>query len=114
MTKYYIIPMIGSGTSQDPKRPKYLDELGIHWAGIDFPNRSIFLLKINTQDAQKITSLEVNADVIDITANTTAIRTRLKLLNNIDSKTGDDLVEKVGRLKFANFLRGHININPLT
>jgi len=39
----YIIPAIGNGTKDDPRRPKYIQALGVEWSGMDYGFQPTFL-----------------------------------------------------------------------
>jgi hypothetical protein len=34
--RLYLVPVIGAGTSPDPRRPKYFDTATVSWAGMDY------------------------------------------------------------------------------
>lgn len=112
MIKHYLVPYAGDGlTVSTAFRPKYLKELGVHFSAIDFPDKDMFLVVVNTEDSKKIQDLESNSDVISLGTNNIATRLKLRTNKNIDLAAGDDLVEKIGRLKLSSFKRGDFGIN---
>lgn len=111
MVKHYLVPYDGDGlTPSTAFRPKYLKEIHVHFSAIDFPERNMFLVVVDTDDSKKIQEIESNADVISLNTNNVATRLKLRTAKDINLVAGDDLVEKIGKLKFANFKRGDFGI----
>lgn len=57
---FYLLPIVGTGTRQDPIRPKYVRELGVAWSMCQFVETAI--VWADTSPAQEAT-LGANADV---------------------------------------------------
>lgn len=64
MSRAFILPMIGTGTPKvDPRRPKYLADLGIlDWCAMDYGLEPVALVVCNPLDATQA-ALSANADV---------------------------------------------------
>lgn len=113
MIKNYLVPVVGDGVSiKTAFRPKYLKELGLNHSLVDLrPEFNVFLVIVNTRDSSKISSLESNADVVDITTNTKAVRTKIKELKNLDIVAGENVVEKIARTKVPDFTKDKISVS---
>jgi hypothetical protein len=60
--RLYITPVIGSGVPGDSRRPKYIADLGVSWAAMDYGFQPIFLVAANVTPAQH-TALITNSDL---------------------------------------------------
>lgn len=111
MIKFYIVPSIGTGTSADPIRPKYMDDLKINHSCIHIPAKNVYLIVINTRQAQKISALEKNSDIIDLTDNTRAIKNRIRtLLNSGVIADTEDVVTFIARLREPRFNKENFRV----
>jgi hypothetical protein len=80
---FFLVPIIGTGTRADPRRPKYIAALGVDWAMADFIDSAI--VWANTTPAQE-TAVAANADArlvppLDNTVNFSAAQQALEDLN---------------------------------
>jgi len=80
---FFIVPIEGSGTKADPRRPKYIPALGVQWAMCDLDEAAIVWAA--TSPAQD-TAVEANADATLIPAlqtlvNVAQTQTALEALN---------------------------------
>jgi hypothetical protein len=80
---FYLVPIEGSGTLADPRRPKYVRALGVAWLMVDFGDSAIVWANATpTQDA----TIGANADatvvpVLDSSIAVSATQTALDGLN---------------------------------
>ena len=79
---FYLVPIIGAGTRLDPRRPKYLTELGVDWAMCDFIDTAIAWA--STTPAQE-TAIAANADarLIPPLDNTVAVNATKQALEDL-------------------------------
>lgn len=68
----YLVPAIGDGTKANPRRPKYLGDMVIDSAAIDYGFQPIFLAAADLTDTQHA-SITGNADVISFPLDLTAV-----------------------------------------
>ena len=71
MIAYYLMPVSGTGTAENPRTVKYADEMD-NWSALDYGNEPIMLVRAGVTAAQH-TSISSNADVLsapDILTNT--------------------------------------------
>jgi len=67
----YLVPVIGTGFPigdppvRDPRRPKYVADLGVLWAAMDYGFQPVMLVAADVDDLTD-TSLQVNADVTKV------------------------------------------------
>ena len=61
-TRLYIVPQIGTGTSTDPRRAKYISALGAFYAAMDFGFQPCFIAAADLSPADDA-SVAGNADV---------------------------------------------------
>ncbi len=98
--------MIGDGESTATAfRPAYIHDLGIGTSAIDFAEEGFFMIATDCEDMDKISQLESNADVVDISSDKKDLATRNKVKSRlkVNIKAGEDIVEKLGRLKHDDF-----------
>ena len=61
--RLYITPVTGSGTTpRDPRRPAYISDLGVRWAGMDYGAQPIYLVAADLTSADDA-SVTAHADV---------------------------------------------------
>lgn len=80
---FYLVPIVGSGTKIDPRRPKYVPALGVPWQMVDFGDSAI--VWANASPPQDST-IGANADAtvipaLDNTVAVTATKNALEALN---------------------------------
>lgn len=80
---FFLVPIIGSGTRLDPRRPKYIAALGVDWSMADFIDSAI--VWATTTPAQE-TTVAANADArlippLDNAVNVAATQQALEDLN---------------------------------
>lgn len=65
-TQLYVVPVIGAGTTDDARRPKYADTdlVGFDWAAMDFGNEPLMLVATETN-----TALAAEPDVLQVPLN---------------------------------------------
>ena len=92
MVRFYVLPIIGVGTKDDPRRPAYFSDPlnGLsEWTMMDYGLESTGIVQCDVTAGQH-TALVANADVLGIPANldgtfseptTTTVKTTLELLN---------------------------------
>ena len=71
-TQFYVVPIMGSGTEADPRRPKYSDTdlSGVAWGAMDYGNEPFMLVATAANAA-----LAAEVDVLSIPANINALLT---------------------------------------
>lgn len=79
---FYLVPIIGAGTRLDPRRPKYITELGVDWAICDFIDNAVAWA--STSPAQE-TAIVANADarLIPPLDNTVAVNATKQALEDL-------------------------------
>jgi len=65
--RWYVLPLVGAGTDDDPRRPAYVADTGAAWAGMDYGAEPIMLVRANVSSAQHA-AIAANADVIAVPA----------------------------------------------
>jgi len=67
---FFVVPIEGAGTHDDPRRPKYIPALGVQWSMCDLDEAAI--VWANTTPAQD-TAVDANADATLIPALQTSV-----------------------------------------
>lgn len=67
----YVMPITGTGTRQDPRRPKYKDSIfpGFSWGMFDYGNEPFCLVGVVDIDGPTDTALSQQADVLNLPDN---------------------------------------------
>ena len=105
MIKYYLVPAEGDGLSPETSfHPKFVDELLLNWSGVHLPDKNCFLITVNTKEEEKLSSIEKETEVIDLTSNTkeskALVEEKLELSKIDDNK---DVFEVIGKTVDSDF-----------
>jgi hypothetical protein len=86
-TQLYVMPITGTGTGADPRRPKYADTdlAGTDWSAMDFGNEPVVLVATETNAALgaevDVTTIPLNLDQNLTAGAVTTVQNKLEAFN---------------------------------